>query len=265
MKKSISPIVKKIIDKFDSVYDMTKLFAENEKESAVKGLLISGDAGMGKTHFVQKAIVDAGRNERTQIVKGSSISAPALYVVLYMYRHKDCIVVLDDVDIVHKEKSEKNQILDMLKGATEITKNERTLQWLRASSNSLMRDNNVPTSFNFEGSIIWITNDTIEDIQKQAKNHWNAINSRFSTVRVNLNKEEKLLYTQYLIEEIGMLGKNCEGKEGGYSLKIQNLTLEYLNDNYDVLPEVTPRMAIRIADTIMNFPTKWEQQLSNQF
>lgn len=182
-----------------------------------------------------------------------------------MYRHKDCIVVLDDVDIVHKEKSEKNQILDMLKGATEITKNERTLQWLRASSNSLMRDNNVPTSFNFEGSIIWITNDTIEDIQKQAKNHWNAINSRFSTVRVNLNKEEKLLYTQYLIEEIGMLGKNCEGKEGGYSLKIQNLTLEYLNDNYDVLPEVTPRMAIRIADTIMNFPTKWEQQLSNQF
>jgi hypothetical protein len=262
MKKHSNPIVEEVIEKFDQVYDLVKLFSEN-RYSAIKGLLISGDAGTGKTHFVKKAFVDTKTTEDVKYVKGSSISAAALYVILYMFREEGKVVVLDDCDIIHKPTAERNAILDMLKGVTEITKGDRNISWERASSNPLMVANNVPNTFNFEGSIVWITNDTIEDISKKIKNHWNAIYSRFTIVPVYLNQQEKLLYTLHLIEEVGMLGKNCEGKEGGYPLIVQSDTIEYIKDNYKLLPEITPRMAIRIADTRFNFPSDWKKYVNN--
>ena len=263
MTKNTNPVVQEVIEKFDTVYIMTKSFVEN-RYSALKGLLISGDAGTGKTHFVKKAFIDTKTTEDVQYVKGASISAAALYVMLYMYRHEGKVVVLDDVDITNKQPSERNAILDMLKGATEVTKGERNISWVRAQANPLMVQNNVPTSFNFEGSLIWITNETIDDIAKKSKNHWNAISSRFNQVPVYLTTEQKLMYTLYLIEEIGMLGKECEGKEGGYSIQVQNDTIEYIKDNWKNLKEVTPRLAIKIADIRNNHPTNWKILIKNQ-
>ena len=263
MEKNINPVVQEVIEKFDTVYTMVSSFVDN-RYSALKGLLISGDAGTGKTHWVKKAFIDTNSTEDVYYAKASSISAAALYVILYQYRHKGKVVVLDDCDIIYKAPAEKNAILDMLKGVTEITKGDRPISWVRASSNQLIRDNNVPNNFNFEGSIIWITNDTIEDIAKKAKNHWNAISSRFNQIKVYLNTQEKLLYTLYLIEECGMLGQNCEGKEGGYPLSVQSDTIEYIRENYKFLTEITPRLATKIADIRFNYPSNWKTLVNNQ-
>jgi hypothetical protein len=264
MKKSNNPIVNKVIDKFDSVYIMTRSFVEN-RNSAIKAILLSGDAGTGKTHWVKKAIRDLKLDEQdVYYVKGASISAAALYVILYIFREAGKIVVLDDCDIIHKSPAEKNAILDMIKGATEVTKGDRTISWIKATKNQAMKDNNVPMSFDFQGSIIWITNDTIEDIAKKAKSHWNAISSRFNQIKVYLSAEEKLSYTLYLIEECGMLGKGCEGKEGGYSIKVQNDTIEYISENWEKLNEITPRVATKIADMRQNYPTNWKTLVKNQ-
>ena len=264
MKKSNNPIVNKVIDKFDSVYIMTKSFVEN-RHSAIKAILVSGDAGTGKTHWVKKAIEDLKlKPEDVYHVKGASISAAALFVILYIFREAGKIVVLDDCDIIHKSPAEKNAILDMLKGATEVTKGERKLSWIKATPNQLMRENNVPVTFDFQGSLIWITNDTIEDIAKKAKNHWNAISSRFNQIKVYLTPEEKLSYTLYLIESCDMLGKKCEGKEGGYSIKVQNDTIDYISENWESLTEVTPRVATKIADMRENYPSNWKTLVKNQ-
>lgn len=263
-KKSNNPIVNKVIDKFDSVYIMTKSFVEN-RHSAIKAILVSGDAGTGKTHWVKKAIEDLKlMPEDVYHVKGASISAAALFVILYIFREAGKIVVLDDCDIIHKSPAEKNAILDMLKGATEVTKGERKLSWIKATPNQLMRENNVPVTFDFQGSLIWITNDTIEDIAKKAKNHWNAISSRFNQIKVYLTPEEKLSYTLYLIESCDMLGKKCEGKEGGYSIKVQNDTIDYISEHWESLTEVTPRVATKIADMRENYPSNWKTLVKNQ-
>lgn len=263
MKKTSNPVVQEVIEKFDTVYTMVKSFVDN-RYSALKGLLISGDAGTGKTHWVKKAFIDTNTTEDVYYVKGASISAAALFVILYQYREPGKVVVLDDCDIIYKPSAEKNAILDMLKGVTEITKGDRPISWIKASPNQLMTQNGVPMTFNFEGSIIWVTNDTIEDISKKAKNHWNAISSRFNQVKVYLNQQEKLLYTLYLIEDCGMLGKNCEGKEGGYPLQVQSDTIEYIKDNYKSLNEITPRLATKISDIRFNYPTNWKTLVNNQ-
>jgi hypothetical protein len=264
MKKTNNPIVNKVIDKFDSVYIMTKSFVEN-RDSAIKAILVSGDAGTGKTHWVKKAIEDLKlMPEDVYYVKGASISAAALFVILYIFREAGKLVVLDDCDIIHKSPAEKNAILDMLKGATEVTKGNRMLSWIKATPNQLMRENNVPVTFDFQGSIIWITNDTIEDIAKKSKSHWNAISSRFNQIKVYLSTEEKVSYTLHLIENCGMLGKNCEGKEGGYTIKVQNDTIDYINEHWEELSEITPRVATKIADMRENYPSNWKTLVKNQ-
>ena len=70
MSKSTNPIVQEVQDRFETIYDMTTIFTNGD--SATKGLLISGDAGTGKTHYVKKAIFDANAEDRCEYIKGSS-------------------------------------------------------------------------------------------------------------------------------------------------------------------------------------------------
>ena len=55
MKKSNNPIVNKVIDKFSSIQHVSEVFVTGS--SAQRGLLISGDAGTGKSHFVKQAFI----------------------------------------------------------------------------------------------------------------------------------------------------------------------------------------------------------------
>jgi hypothetical protein len=258
----VNPVVKEVIDKFDAIYKITKIFV-SESGSAMNGLLISGDAGTGKTYWVQKGLEDI-EPKNIQYIKGSSITAPAIFVKLFLARRPGSILVLDDVDIIHKTTSERNTILDLFKGATEMTKGERWLSWERAGANALMNELGVPRTFDFQGSIIWITNDKIEAIAKKTKGHWNAISSRFNQQKIYLTEQEKLLYTLYLLQDMDMLGKNCMAKEGGYSKDIIDRTCDFVYDNYRDFSDLTPRTAIKIADLMETYPEDWKMLCENQ-
>lgn len=264
MKKVTNPIVSSVIETYETVQTMTEMFLTNT-ESVSRGLLISGDAGMGKTEFVNRGIKATNSQHRVQYIKGSSITAAAMFCLLYESREKGQVIVFDDTDLIHKSAQEVATILDMLKGATEPTMGERTLSWMRANANPLMIQNNVPMSFDFQGAIIWITNDRIEDMRKKAKGHWNAISSRFTQVEAWFEDHEKIAYTLYLIEEVKMLGKNCTVKKGGYKKEVVEDTLDYMHTNYRQLKDITPRVAIKIADIRMTYPDKWKVYCDNQF
>lgn len=257
--KNSNPIVQEVKEKFETVKQMTKIFAT--ANSAINGIIITGNAGVGKTHFVRQAFKETGT--QTDDIKGSSITAAAFYYKLWMNRMPGQILVLDDVDLVQKSKAEVSAILDLMKGATEPTKGERILSWLRASVNALFRENGVPESFDFQGSIVWITNETPESLAKACGPHWNAISSRFLCVKAWLDEKEKLMYTIHLIEEADMLGKECQAKEGGYSQDIKEKTVQYLKDNWKGMDDITPRVAVKIADMIETYPNDWKIYLEH--
>lgn len=269
MKHSNNPIVQEVIDAYELITDQTESFL-TMPDAAIRGLLISGDAGFGKTHHVKLGLVNANVSN-IDYIKGSSITAAALFVKLFQNRQEGDILILDDVDIINKPAQERNTILDLLKGATEPTIDERILSWERATPNQLMRDNEVPSSFNFNGSIIWITNDTIQGIATKCKSHWGALSSRFDQVPVWLDEKEKLMYTLYLLEEVDMLGANCYAKEDGYSRDTIEKTVNYIKSNYKYMYDfngdstVSPRAAIKIADSIYKYPDKWEKYCNVQF
>jgi hypothetical protein len=261
---SNNPVVQEVIDNFNTINKMAGIFAR-PNGSAIKGLLISGDAGTGKTNAVMNGVYSVVQNADDVIyLKGASMTAAALFCKMYLAREKGKVLVLDDVDIIHKSSQELSTILDLFKAATEMTKDDRVLSWERASANQLMNQLGVPMSYVFEGSIIWITNDHIVQIENKAKGHWNAISSRFNINTIYLNDQEKLLYTLFLVEEVGMLGKNCNTKDGGYSEEIIKTTTDYIRKNYKYLHEVTPRIAAKIADLMESFPEDWKVMCDNQ-
>ena len=46
-----NPIVKRVINKFQSIQNIAEVFVTGQ--SAQRGLLISGDAGTGKSHYIK--------------------------------------------------------------------------------------------------------------------------------------------------------------------------------------------------------------------
>jgi len=72
------------------------------------------------------------------------------------------------------------------------------------------------------------------------------------------------MYTMYLIEELDILGKNCQAKEKGYNTRIIEQTVDFLSNSYSDFKEITPRVAIKVADTMNEYPDVWETILDNQ-
>lgn len=256
-----SVIAKDVISQFNTVYKQTSNFIQN-RDSAIHGLLVSGDAGMGKTYWVQKAFRDLNAQKDVEYLKGGSITAPALYVKLFLNRARHRVVVLDDCDIIHR--SDKKQIIPLILGATELSSRPRQISWDTARKNPLMEEHDVPETFGFDGTIIWITNDTIADIHKATKQWFNALMSRFNTIKCYFNDEQKFAYTLHLIKAYDMLGKNCEAKKNGYASNIVKDALDYMGANYKNLTEITPRQAIKIADLRFSNPDDWVEMCNNQ-
>lgn len=240
----INPIAKEVQDTFDGIYAQAVSFVQNPN-SAINGMIVSGDAGTGKTHTIKRALRDTNHQSNVEYIKGGKITAASLYVKLYLNRAKHRIIVLDDCDIIHH--NEKRQIIPMLLGAAELG-HDREVSWETARKNPLMEEFDVPHQFNFEGSIIWITNDRKEDIGKAIKQWKSAIFSRFNFAECNFTDEQKFMYTMHLVDNVDMLGKNCQEFTGGYPTDIIEQAAEYMSANYRSLVEVTPRIAIKIAD-----------------
>lgn len=240
----INPIAREVQDTFEGIYAQTVSFVQNPN-SAINGMIVSGDAGTGKTYTVKKALKDTGHQANVEYIKGGKITAASLYVKLALNAAKHRIVVLDDCDIIHH--SEKKQIVPMLLGAAELGQN-REVSWETARKNSLMEEHNIGHSFTFEGSIIWITNDRKDDIGKAVKQWKSAIFSRFNFAECNFTDEQKFMYTLHLIQNHDMLGTNCQEFKGGYPPEIIQEATDYMSSHYRDLVEVTPRQAIKIAD-----------------
>lgn len=257
-----NPIVKKVINKFKSIQNIAEVFVTGQ--SAQRGLLISGDAGTGKSHYIKQAFINTNTTSKVDYVKSVSFTAPALYAKLWENRHKGDVVVFDDCSLESLTGESFRKWVSWIKGGLELSKDKKMIGYEAASKNQLFEDLGVESEFNFEGSIIWITNTRFDKLEKKFGDHWDAVKGRFIGVEIFLTKEEKYMYTNYLIDELDMLGKNCEAKEGGYSDKIVLKTIEYLSDNYDDFKEITPRVAIKIADTMEMYPDMWQTILGNQ-
>jgi len=241
--------INRIRERFEILTAMTQAATVGD----IRAMIVSGPPGVGKSHGVEQEVeraclVDqiAGRRLRAEVVKGSA-TAIGLYQTLYKYSDSNCMVVFDDCDSILLD----DVCLNLLKGALDSGK-KRRISWL--SESRALKEEGIPNSFDFKGSVIFITNLKFDKMKSQKlRDHLDALQSRCHYLDLTLDTmRDKILRIKQIADD----GALFDGYD--FSQIAQDEILEFMTKNQNKLREMSLRMALKIADLRKSFPLKWE-------
>jgi hypothetical protein len=181
-----------INERFGFVSDMVAMLASGAQASVV----VTGPGGLGKSFTVTQALNACGfkdvsvlddfavgtvlKTAKTfRVIKGYS-TPKGLYRALY--ENKDGVIVFDDCDSVLKDPVS----LNLLKGALD-SYSRRIISW-RAD----IRDDDLPTTFEFKGRVVFISNLASTNIDQ-------AIITRSMAVDLSMTNKQKIERMQHLL------------------------------------------------------------------
>ena len=238
-----------IAERFEILHEMTKAATAGD----IRAMIVSGPPGVGKSFGVELEIEKAtlldqiaGRRLRAEVVKGSA-TAIGLYQALYKYSDPNCVIVFDDCDSILLD----DVCLNLLKGALDSGK-KRKISWL--SDSRILRSEGIPDSFEFKGSVIFITNLKFDKLKSQKlKDHLDALQSRCHYLDLTLDTMRDKVLRIKQIARSGELFADMELSEIA-----QDEIIGFMDANKNRLREMSLRMAIKIAQLYKSFPTKWQ-------
>jgi hypothetical protein len=238
-----------IAERFEILTEMTKAAVSGD----IRAMIVSGPPGVGKSYGVEQEVEKAtlfdqiaGKRLRAEVVKGSATPI-GLYQTLYKYSDPNCVVVFDDCDSILLD----DVSLNLLKGALDSGK-KRKISWL--SESSTLRREGIPDSFNFHGSVIFITNLKFDKMKSQKlRDHLDALQSRCHYLDLTLDTMRDKVLRIKQIARSGELFADMDISNIG-----QDEIIEFMNANKNKLREMSLRMAIKIAQLYKSFPTKWQ-------
>jgi hypothetical protein len=152
-------------------------------------LLLTGQAGVGKTFLVTKTLNDRGlvRNEDYFKITGKTTAA-GMYMLLYQHNGK--MIIFDDCDSVFQDDNAVN----VLKGALDTSK-VREIAWTSAIPLKTPDKSPIPKRFDFTGKVIFISNLPKRKIDP-------AIRSRSFVLEVALSKEDMITRMWSLLSKV---------------------------------------------------------------
>jgi hypothetical protein len=242
-------IIERMRERFQILDEMTQASIDG----VVRGMVVTGPPGVGKSYGVEQVLeknslfdVMAGNGTKFETVKGAS-SAIGLYKVLFNNANSKSVLVLDDCDTVLYDETS----LNLLKAALDSCK-KRTLNW--NTDSALLRREGIPDMFEFQGSVIFITNLKFDNVRGKIKDHLAAIMSRCHYLDLTMDTmREKILRCQQIVAD-GMLN------EYQFTAKEEAEILNFMLDNKDRMREISLRMVTKLADLKKSFgDEKWKR------
>jgi len=236
----------RIASRFSVLDEMSKACIAGD----IRAMIVTGPAGIGKSHGVTMQMEKAsmfdkisGKKVRFEVVKGA-MSGIGLFAKLYKFSDAKNVLVFDDCDIW-----EDQDAVNVLKGALDSGKTRR-ISWNKDSR--ILRDEGIPNSFNFNGSIIFITNKSF-DAKKAGKMqpHLDALQSRchFLDLTVDSERDKMLRIKQVHRDADGGLFADYD-----FDQVQTDEIMSFIWDNHSKLREVSLRMALKIADLVKISP-----------
>jgi len=220
----------------------------------IRAMIVTGPPGVGKSHGVIEQMNKASlfdkisnRKPRFEIVKGA-VSGIGLFATLYKYSDAKNVLVFDDCDVFTDPDA-----LNVLKGALDSGK-KRRISWNKDSR--LLRDEGVPNSFDFNGSIIFITNLNFEDRRSnKIQAHVDALQSRchFLDLTIETQRDKMLRIKQVHRDADGGLFADYN-----FSASLADEILEFMEAHQNRLREISLRMSLKIADLIKVSANNWK-------
>jgi hypothetical protein len=220
----------------------------------IRAMIVTGPAGIGKSHGVnlqmeKASMFDrlASKKVRFEVVKGA-MSGIGLFAKLYKFSDAKNVLVFDDCDIW-----EDQDALNVLKGALDSGKTRR-ISWNKDSR--ILREEGIPNSFNFNGSVIFITNKSF-DAKKAGKMqpHLDALQSRchFLDLTVDSERDKMLRIKQVHRDADGGLFVDYD-----FTQEQTDEIMSFIWDNHNKLREVSLRMCLKVAD-LVKISANWRQ------
>lgn len=241
----------RIASRFAVLDEMSKACINGD----IRAMIVTGPPGVGKSFGVTTQMEKAslfdqvvGRKLRFEIVKGT-MSAIGLFALLYKYSDRKNVLVFDDCDIW-----EDQDAVNILKGALDSGKTRR-ISYNKDSR--LLREEGVPNTFDFHGSIIFITNKTFDNKRAtKIQPHLDALQSRSHFLDLTINTErDKMLR----IKQVHRDADPGLFVDYGFDKAQEDTILDFMWENHTKLREVSLRMTLKIADLVKISPTAWRE------
>jgi len=251
-KETDEQAMDRIKERFGVLDEMSKACIQGD----IRAMIVTGPPGVGKSHGVTAQLEKAstfdklaGKKIRFETIKGA-MSAIGLFATLYKYSDAKNVLVFDDCDIW-----EDQDALNILKAALDSGKRRR-ISYNKDSR--LLREEGVPNQFDFNGSVIFITNLNFSDRRSaKIKAHLEALQSRCHYLDLTVNSErDKMLRIRQVhrdADETGGLFSDYDFTEGQ-----DEIIMDFMWDNHTKLREVSLRMALKIADLVKISPNNWK-------
>ena len=170
-------------DMFANLERLTKMVGRGIQPS----LVLTGMAGVGKTHLVKETLKGLGLRESYDFehFKGKATAA-GLYMTLY--QNSDKIVIFDDCDSVFKD----DDAVNLLKAALD-SYDTRKISYISTRPLKDEFGEPIPTHFEFTGKIIFISNINQNKLDS-------AIRSRSFVADITMNTQQMFLRMTQLLK-----------------------------------------------------------------
>lgn len=241
------------MDRIQDTFLMLDKITDASARSIVRGLVVVGPPGIGKSFGVEKQLESAnmfrkmaGKDPKYEIVSGG-VSSIGLYQKLYFNRAEGQVLMFDDCDGILFEE----ECLNLLKAALN-SGDKRRICWNKESRT--LKSEDIPEVFDFEGSIIFLSNiDFEKTIARGSRiaSHLEAIMSRCHYLDLEIGSlRDKLLRIKQIIRD-GMLTPY------EFTTEQETSVQSFVFDNAEYLREVSLRMVKKVADFVKADPNGW--------
>ena len=241
-------IEQKLADRFEILETMTDAAISGD----ARALIVSGPAGLGKSFTVEKALTNWDPNAvNHKIVKGY-IRATGLYKLLYAHRAPGQVLVFDDADEVFLDDT----AINLLKAACDSS-DRRIISYI--TEGSLIDEETaerLPKSFQFEGTVIFITNydfDAMIDRGSKLAPHLQALVSRAHYIDMAMKTKRDYIIRIRQVVRAGLLRNN------GLDTEAQLDVVDFIEDNQDKLRELSLRMVLKVASIRRKGSANWKK------
>ena len=251
-KESDEVVIERISNTFVVLEELTEQIAQTN----IHSLIVRGVAGIGKSFVVDQILrkmsldyMSMENKKNYEFVSGSATPI-AVYKKLFARRERGLITVFDDCDSIMANK----EALSVLMAGLD-SKPVRTISWL-GESHALRRES-IEDSFQFEGSVIILTNTPFDDKNNALAPQLTALRSRSHMLDLGIQSvREQLLRIKQVVNERGMLDKY------EFEQEIVEDILAFITSNAPYMNDLSLRAVLKIAAIAYNKPDRWRQIVS---
>ena len=242
---SVAPVTESrfsINQRFGFVSDMVTMLANGAQASVV----VTGPGGLGKSFTVSQTLTALGfkdvsvlddiavgtvlKTAKTfRVIKGYS-TPKGLYRTLY--ENKDGVIVFDDCDSVLKDPTS----LNLLKGALD-SYSRRIISW-RAD----IKDEDLPTSFEFKGRVVFISNLSASNIDQ-------AILTRSLAVDLSMTTKQKVERMRHLLSTGEFMPE--------FDKTVKADAMDLIEKHQDTVKELSLRTLIQVTKIRQSAGKNW--------